>query len=121
MLSHLKEQYPNYDIELQTDGDYKMKLKEKCGTEGLTWKRSFEDLTIFTAPKAPKFRIDYSNQKTIGNGFYKVIHEGPEHYFEVILASTHEIYENDEYKMEVKNGNFEREAHKIIEKFSVFI
>ncbi len=105
---------------MQADGNYKMISNEKNGIDHRTQNIFFEDLTI-KASKTLKFYNDCSNQKTIGKGIYKVVHEDPEYRFEVIFASTYEIQDNDEYKMEVKNGNFEREANNLIEKFNSFI
>ena len=71
-------------------------------------------------PKNAQLHIDGTKKNTIGKGLYTIIHNNPEYRYEVILASTYEIQDNDEYKSDVKNGNFEREVNNLLEKFNLF-
>lgn len=118
-MTHLKENYPNYEFELQGDGNYKMISKEKTVHENGKKDYIFEEIHI-TVPNSALLHIDSSKKQTIGKGFYTVIHQNPEYKYEMIFASAYEIQDNDEYKIDVKNGNFEREANNLIEKFNLF-
>ena len=71
-------------------------------------------------PNSALLNIDTTKKNTIGKGFYTIIHQNPEYGYETIFASTYEIQDNDEYKLDVKNGNFEREANNLLEKFNLF-
>lgn len=71
-------------------------------------------------PNNALLNINCSKRNTIGKGLYTVIHQNPEYGYEVNFASTYELQDNDEYKLDVKNGNFEREANNLLDKFNLF-
>ena len=95
-------------------------LNSKTKNNVDSWKGFiFEDFNI-KVPKNVKIHIDTANSRVVGNGFYKIFNLNAENRNEVILASTYDI-NNDDYKLNVKNGNFEREANNLIEKFNLFV
>jgi hypothetical protein len=79
----------------------------------------FEGIRI-QVPNNFLLHIDTTKKNTVGKGLYTIIHQNPEYGYEAIFASTFEIQDNDQYKLDVKNGNFEREANNLLEKFDLF-
>ena len=96
-----------------------MVSKEKGYIENPKKNFLFEEIKI-QVPNNALLHIDITKKNTIGNGLYTIIHQNPEYGYEAIFASTYEIQDSDVYKLDVKNGNFEREANNLLEKFNLF-
>ena len=92
--------------------------KDKSNIE--SWKKFIFEAFTIKIPNKFKLRIETANSRVVGNGFYKILNLNAENRNEVAIASTYDI-ESDDYKINVKNGNFEREANNLIEKFNLFV